>query len=132
MRTYLYCAAFGLQGRFRKNRLFHEQQMTPGFLWTSLSPHSHTPHPSTVISAPSAPRCHLTAPANSNQALLALCASWLQARITPGSHPLSSGLSQRKAWKKRLKSPRQDSAEFSEIWLKLAIRFKVIKEGEKG
>lgn len=53
MRTYLYWTAFGLRGRFRKNnKLFHEQRMMPGSLWTSLSPRSHTPNPSAVIPAP--------------------------------------------------------------------------------
>lgn len=44
MRTYLHGAAFGLRGRFRKNnKLFHEQQMTPGsLLQTPPSPRSRT------------------------------------------------------------------------------------------
>lgn len=122
MRTYLHWAAFGLRGRFRKNKLFHEQQMTPGFLQTCPSPHSHLPSPSTIIPAPVTPRCHLCwAPAHGK---------WGSAEAWHLPLAWGSAVGFNQAWNKRLKAPRFISV-FSAIWLKYACRFQIV-QGRRG
>ena len=152
MRTYLFRAAFGLWGRFRKNnKLFHEQQMTPGPLRTSLSPRSPAPKPSTLVPAPfRAPLPPLPGTSQRMQGLAAARCLWprgQQAHVDwPGataartlpppqrrSWPGSVCPTQQwnfTAWNKKLKISRDNyiSAKFRENWLTFASRFQVVQE----
>lgn len=115
-----------------------EWRLVPS-LWTSPSPHSHVPNPSTVIPAPTSeagPGWNSVPPGYQASACTQGCScedpaassveelTWIR---LPHSTVKFHNLEQ------TVKISKDDSvsAEFSEIWLNFASRFKVIQEGWK-
>lgn len=152
MRTYLNWAAFGLRGRFRKNnKLFHEQRMMPGFLWTSC-PHTPT-HPTPALLIPAPFHALLPPPLGTRQRKQGLAEAWYLSATGPAGvwgltwghgceDPAAASSAEELTWirlshtskihnlEQELKIPKDNStsAKFSEIWLKFVSRFQVIQE----